>query len=324
MILKKYDPPMLVSIQKIWDHAPHNAMTDLIRFQNTWYCTFRESNKHVKGSDGKIRILTSQDSVIWSTAAIFTEDGIDLRDPKLSITPDGRLMLLMGGTEYSPEHTYISRQPRISFSTDGVKWTKQTKILEPHEWLWRVTWYHGRAYGVSYRYSDPTDRYAEWLVNLFQSDDGIHYEKITPLAVEGYPNEATIHFNEAGEMIMLLRRDDPNDSSAYIGVSSPPYVEWNWVSTKRYFGGPNFIVLPSGKMWAAGRLLFKTPYITLEKTALARMAQESLKPTLILPSGGDTSYPGMVYHQGYLWVSYYSSHELNTAIYLAKLQLPVE
>ena len=42
---------------------------------------------------------------------------------------------------------------------------------------------------------------------------------------------------------------------------------------------------------------------------------------LRLPSGGDTSYPGMVYHEGLLWVSYYASHEGKTSIYLARVDL---
>ena len=46
--------------------------------------------------------------------------------------------------------------------------------------------------------------------------------------------------------------------------------------------------------------------------------QERLK----LPSGGDCSYPGLVWHEGVLWVSYYSSHEGRTMIYLARVQLP--
>jgi hypothetical protein len=43
----------------------------------------------------------------------------------------------------------------------------------------------------------------------------------------------------------------------------------------------------------------------------------ALKELVALPSGGDTSYPGMVVHDGTLWVSYYSSHEGKTSIYLA-------
>ena len=46
-----------------------------------------------------------------------------------------------------------------------------------------------------------------------------------------------------------------------------------------------------------------------------------LTPVLTFPSGGDTSYPGMVWHDGLLWISYYSSHEGNTSIYLARVKL---
>ena len=46
------------------------------------------------------------------------------------------------------------------------------------------------------------------------------------------------------------------------------------------------------------------------------------QPVLTLPSGGDTSYPGFVWHENTLWMLYYSSHEEKTAIYLAKIRLP--
>ena len=47
-----------------------------------------------------------------------------------------------------------------------------------------------------------------------------------------------------------------------------------------------------------------------------------MKKFLDLPSGGDTSYAGLVMHQGLLWVSYYSSHEGKSSIYLARVKLP--
>jgi hypothetical protein len=36
---------------------------------------------------------------------------------------------------------------------------------------------------------------------------------------------------------------------------------------------------------------------------------------------GDTSYPGMVWHDGLLWIPYYSSHEEKTSIYLARIRI---
>jgi hypothetical protein len=41
-----------------------------------------------------------------------------------------------------------------------------------------------------------------------------------------------------------------------------------------------------------------------------------------LPSGGDTSYPGMVEHDGQIWMSYYATHEGKSAIYFARLAVP--
>ena len=39
----------------------------------------------------------------------------------------------------------------------------------------------------------------------------------------------------------------------------------------------------------------------------------------VLPSGGDTSYPGIARDGDSVMVSYYSSHEGRTSIYLARL-----
>jgi len=82
-----------------------------------------------------------------------------------------------------------------------------------------------------------------------------------------------------------------------------------------YFGGPNAIDC-AGRWWAAGRWMVGPP-----KTVLAAVDWDggTLEPALEFPSGGDTSYPGMVWFGGELWVSYYSSHEGKAAIYLARV-----
>ena len=114
------DQPEIISVRKIWDRAPHSAFTDLIRFQNRWYCIFREAESH-GGSIGKLRVLTSRDGGKWESAALLVEEGIDLRDPKLSIMPDGRLMMVAGGTVYDGT-VYQTRAPRVAFSRDGREW----------------------------------------------------------------------------------------------------------------------------------------------------------------------------------------------------------
>ena len=52
--------PILVDVQRIWDKAPHNAFTDLIRHKDLWYCVFREGSGHVS-PDGSLRVITSVD-----------------------------------------------------------------------------------------------------------------------------------------------------------------------------------------------------------------------------------------------------------------------
>ena len=115
-----------------------------------------------------------------------------------------------------------------------------------------------------------------------------------------------------GEMIALVRPE-------WIGRSNEPYTKWTWTKLKHRLGGPNFIRLPNGELWASSRF-----YGSTRSTVLARMTLDSYEPVLTLPSGGDTSYAGMVWHNDLLWISYYSSHEGKTSIYLAKVRVPLQ
>jgi hypothetical protein len=304
--------PAVVSVEKIWDRAPHNAFTDLIRWRNRWYCTFREAEAHV-GGNGKLRVLESADGKKWESAVLVAEEGIDLRDPKLSITPDDRLMLLAGGSVYEGK-TLKGFQPRVAFSGDGRTWTAPRRVVGEGEWLWRVTWHGGKAYGVSYSNGKDGKR-----LKLFVSSDGVKYDLVTPLDVPGEANETTLRFLPDGEMIALVRRDGA-EGSALIGRSRPPFKTWIWKETKHRVGGPNFLRLPDGTLWAAGR-----SYPGGAKTILARMTPAGdYEPALTLTSGGDTSYPGLVWHGGLLWMSFYSSHEGKSAIYLTRIRVPLE
>lgn len=171
-----------------------------------------------------------------------------------------------------------------------------------------MTWYKGRAYGVS--------RDLDRVLRLFTSTDGLNYDLVCILKVSDEPNETTLRFLPDGKMIGLVRREGGN-KYGWIGWSKPPYKEWNWHETQYRLGGPNFIILPNGEMWAGSR-----SYFPETKTKLYKFGLDSYEPVLTLPSGGDTSYPGFVWYEGALWMSYYSSHEGKASIYLAKIELP--
>ena len=305
-------PPTLVGVARIWDGGAHNAFTDLIRWRDEWYCAFREGDDHV-GGDGRIRVLASRDGRTWASAALIGETGIDLRDPKLSIAPDGRLMIVAGGSVYEGKR-YMGRQPRVMFSSDGATWTAPTRTLAEGDWLWRVTWHEGRAYGVSYK-AEPGG--SEWTATLVSSSDGRTFQPVTTFDVPGRPNETTLRVMPDGEMVALVRREAGN-RLAWLGRSRAPHTDWTWRELPHQIGGPNFIRMPDGGLWASGRSYPGGP-----KTVIGRLSLDGrYEPALTLPSGGDTSYAGMVWHEGLLWVSYYASHEGRAAIYLARVKLP--
>jgi hypothetical protein len=306
----------LVSTEMIWDKGDHNAFTDLIRFKDRWVCTFRESEAHV-GGDGKIRVIESKDGAKWESAALIAEAGTDLRDPKLSITPDGRLMIVAGGSIYAGTKVLKGRQPRVMFSKDAHQWTVPQRVLVEGEWLWRVTWHKGHAYGVSYQSTPPNNQ--DWLLTLFESTDGVAWNKVANLPVTGRPNETTVRFLKNGEMMALVRCEAPG-SFAQIGTSKPPYKDWKFTSAKHAIGGPNFLQLPDGRLLATGRDYREKPKHYTGAGFFT--AADGYMPELRFPSAGDNSYAGMAWRNGMLWMSYYSSHEGKSKIYLAKVKVP--
>lgn len=313
----------LISVKKIWDQGKHNAFTDLIDFKGLLFCSFRESDAHV-GGDGVIRIMLSSSGDNWVPYATISEKGIDLRDPKLAITPDQkRLYCLMGGSIYNGT-TLTGRQPRYATSFEGKDWTPPLKLLSEGDWLWRATLHptENKFYGVAYNCYPTTGGpkfEAEWSLKLYSSLDGSVWQLAAPLNVTGQPNETTLRFLKDGTALMLVRRE-AGDHKGMIGTAKAPYREWTWTPLNVPLGGPNFIELPDGSLVAGSRGFGKTPGAHM---VLFKMTPTSLEPILELPSAGDCSYPGLVWKDNLLWVSYYSTHEENkTAVYIAKVRLP--
>jgi hypothetical protein len=314
----------VVDNRRIWDAGSHNAFTDLVRWHDRWWCTFREADDHV-GGDGAIRVITSTDGITWESAARLTEKDVDLRDPKLTVMPDGRLMLNCGGSVYLGTKVLKGRRSRVMFSADGRRWTAPRKILHEGDWLWRVTWHGDTAYGAAYRsgLGGSAAPGPEWELHLYRTKDGVNFEKVTDLAVRGRPNETTLRFAPNGDMIALVRRET-DGFMGHVGTAKPPYTTWSWQESNHRFGGQNFLQLPDGR-WLAGTRDYTK--ITPQKkggatTMIGELGQDGkINPVVNFPSGGDTSYPGLVWQDGLLWVSYYSSHEGKTSIYLAKLRV---
>ena len=314
-----HDAPEIDSVDRIWGDAPHSAFTDLLAVDDRLYCTFREGDAHVYGADGRIRIIMREGDGPWRSVGVLEVPGIDLRDPKLSQTPDGRIMVLIGGSRYV-DRVLHDQQPMVSFSdasgdrfAEPIPITIDDSVRSKNDWLWRVTWHQGVGYGVVYQQVENG-----WQVHLLSTDDGITFDHVTRLSVEGQPNETTLRFTESGEMLALIRREG-SDHRAVLGRSRSPYTDWSFTTLEKAIGGPNLIQGSGGDWWVSGRHYGTSG----TQTFVARLGRDGrLRDQVLLPSGGDTSYPGLVIEGDTLLVSYYSSHEGPSAIYLAQLDLP--
>jgi hypothetical protein len=307
----------LLSVRKIWDQAPHNAFTDLLYANDAWWCTFREAEQHGH-VPATIRILRSPDGIDWTSVSEIVEAGVDLRDPKLSLMPDGRLLLLTCAnlliTEGEDEGQYLTRSPRVCFSADGQSWSTPVKCLAEDHWLWRVTWHGDTGYSVSKLGIGNNPRRGF----LYRTTNALNWDFVTEFILPDNiwtASETTVRILPDKTMVALIRPD-------WIGVSQPPYHKWDFTRIEQSLGGPNFIVLPNGDMWACAR---GAGADGTAATVLARMTQDTYEAALVLPSGGDCSYAGMVWRDNMLWISYYSSHEAEEAggssIYLAQVRL---
>jgi len=313
----------IYSVNKIWDSAPHSAFTDLIKYGGKYYCTFREGTGHIPAKDGtgdgQIRILVSEDGNSWKSVALIAKEGFDLRDPKLSITPDGRLMVLIGGSVYKNGQC-MSQAPYASFTDKKAQTFSDPQPLQIDPsikadtvWLWRVTWDKKIGYGVLYQSKTRED----WKAYLVKTTDAIHYTVVTQLDVKGKPNESTVEMLKNKKMRIIVRREEANDNNGYLGYSEKDFTMWKWDDLGIRLGGPNIITLTNGKTVIGSRSYRENQ----AHTSLFGIDDNGKAVELLeFPSGGDTSYPGLLVNKDELWVSYYSSHEGKTSIYIAKLK----
>jgi hypothetical protein len=315
----------VASIERIWDRPAHAAFTDLIAFDGDLYCAFREGSDHVPGLNGVVRVIRSNDGANWESVAVLEEPHADLRDPKLSITPSGRLMVNMGASFYHGKKR-LKIESRVALAeSDGKTFAGPLRVVFPKEmaasanWLWRVTWHEGIAWGCVQQLHEGPAAESRRALRLVRSRDGVNFEEVARLNVDA-PSETTLRFLADGTMVAMIRCEG-KPPIGRIGTARPPYADWKFVDANKRLGGPNFVQLPGG-LWLAGSRGYEP---SGPRTQLWRLdlASAQFRDLLTLPSGGDNSYPGFVIdgQKRRVYVSYYSSHEGKAAIYLATLRL---
>lgn len=139
--------------EKIWDLSciTDRAEADIrrielcsiIRFQGYWYCAFREGAIHNLHPSGRARVIRSAEGRQWQTASVFDWDGGDVRDPRLSKTSEGCLMLNAGVMFVSPKPRQRGeRRHQNSIETytppEGLHVTDEQDLHYPLDWIGTV------------------------------------------------------------------------------------------------------------------------------------------------------------------------------------------
>lgn len=293
----------LLRLRTAHDDGRHNAFTDLARWRDVWWLTFRSGESHVS-ADGDVVVLRSEDLITWETAARL-DTGEDDRDPKLLATDEDLRV-------YFASYDGTRFQTRLSRTRDGAAWTVPEAIYKPNVWLWRPRWsgpspHGGRAFWcAAYHMPDVTDL-SSWHVDLVGSDDGIAWKKRSLIAAEYCPDECDLWIDARGRMRVIARRDT-GPGTALLAEADPPYEDWTLKDLGGVVHAPVVLAEDADRglpAWVAGRAVEGGA----ARTAVWQLTRDGLAHLLTLPSGGDTSYPGIVASDGRIIVSYYSEHE---------------
>jgi len=296
---------------KIWDHAPHNAFTDITFFKGKYYVTFREGERH-DSDDGTIRILSSDDAYIFDESSFFDHPKYDLRDPKIINYNDSLLYVLYCMAD---RHNNVICTV-IRSSSDGIKWTNETVFTQKNSWwLWSLYNYKGRLISGGYNFFKST------FVNIYQFDN-VRTKNFTSIRHGFYgnyaPGETTFASTPEGDTVFTaIRTKYPNPTALGYSTGDSVLSKWTWKEQDCIVtGGPRLSYIKDiGLLLVTRDINFRTSVFWVNTKTL------ETKKVFTLPSGGDNGYAGMIVNKNKLVISYYSSHEGKTSIYVATIGL---
>lgn len=321
----------VTNIRRVFHNGEHNAFTDLVRFRDRFYLTFRSCpDGHMVHPTASIIILASTDAKQWKQVHRFSVARRDTRDPHFLVFKD--TLFVYTGTWYcgetSPKPQDYDLNQHLGYaawSKDGAEWHSPI-LLEGTfgHYIWRANAFDGKAYLCGRRKKDfavgPKGEGSMVESAMLESDDGLIWRtRAVFQEIDG--DETAFQFEADGSIIAIGRRGRAN---AQLLKSERPYARWERQELDRYIGGP-LLTRWAGRYVVGGRKTIEDKGPT---TSLCWLVDDRLHEFAELPSAGDNSYPGFVETgPNRAMVSWYSSHEKDatgkpiTAIYLADLEV---
>jgi len=263
----------------------HHAFTDLVRWRDDYYLCFRKGRSH-NSTDGEIHILKSKDLKTWRPAKVLRTLGDD-RDPHFAVKDD-ELYVFFGvwdlrhGEGYSPVDRADVRS-HFSKTSDGEEWSKIQAVYEPGWWLWRVRNIDGKLYSGGYTALRPKPATRE--TRLLASDNGLDWSFVSTISTEHGAGEADMWLNEDGTLSVLSRTSE----NAMHFRSDRDFSNWKGTRLQEIVHAPA-VAHWKDRTFVAGRGRGEKGSVT----RLWEFFGDRIEERLTLPSGGDTSYCGLL------------------------------
>lgn len=320
------------NVRRAFYNGEHNAFTDLCRFRDRFYLTFRSCpDGHGVHPTSSIIVVASDDFSEWDEVFRFGVEKRDTRDPHFLVFRD-KLFVYTGawycGDTSPREYDMNQHLGFAAWTDDGKKWNGPTMLEGTYgHYVWRAASFGDAAYLCARRkraFAETASRKErDPLVEsaLLASDDGLVW-RFVGLFQETYGDETAFLFEPDGAVLAVARSG--GGRNAQLCRSRGDFQEWERKDLDRYIGGP--LLARWGRRYVVGG---RKTLTGSAKTSLCWLADnDSLHEFAELQSGGDNSYPGFVaLGPTKAVVSWYSSHEKDkkgntiTAIYLADLEI---
>ena len=308
----------------------HNFLTDAIEWNGSYYFIYMNNKNHAGSSSSKLILLKTNDFKTWINIKNFSGNGFDIRDPKLAVI-NNRLFiycLLNDGLIAAPKKT------SYFYTDDGINFSEISDIQNADSWLfWKpqsfdnITWYvtaywhkHGKT-------------------ALFNSTDGINWNLIKIINEGNGNDESAIIFMNDGRLLCTIRAEIFPDnaigsykSGTLIGISSYPFLDWNFTFTHQTrLDGPHLFKIEN-KIFAIARYqpemdIFLTQnggVFSTKRTSIYLLNETSITRITDLPSSSDTSYGSVLVKKNEIYIAYYTSSIKNDNIWLYGMLLPTE
>lgn len=294
------------SFTKLVADGKHNAFTALVKWKDAYWLAFRSGKAH-NSADGNIVVLRSTDGKDWKEAFVLDVLADD-RDPQFLAT-DKRLFLYNNAMK-GPDLTAF-----VTYTDDGKTWSKSAEALPAKFILWKPIAHDGKFYATMHKKDEVTGGKGR-EVQMIVSTDGLKWESVSKIRGGNWESETTLWPGPGQKMTAFLRQKYGSPPCQVLEADAP-YKEWKPIAPPVNHLSGHCVHTIDGVTY----LMSRTMENKKSGTMIYLYANGKATPYCELPSGGDCAYPEAVRVGNDLLVSWYSSHEGTTNIYVGLVPL---